>query len=180
MKHTRSKTKRALSHGVITLVLVGGSLGQAMGAPPLTAELISGKGQKIKGKFEFKEVGSKVEISGKVEGLSPNGKHGIHLHENAKNEPCKGDFTSVGGHFNPSGKSHGAPDKGSEVHGGDLGNLEANGKGIAQFKLTKEGLKLGGPSGLKGRALIVHAKADDFKTQPTGGAGDRIACGILQ
>jgi Cu-Zn family superoxide dismutase len=180
MKRDISRTGVGLSSLVVALVLISPSVNKAWGAPPLTAELISGKGQNIKGKFEFKEVGSKVEITGKVEGLPPNSKNGIHIHENPKNEPCKGDFTSVGGHFNPTSKTHGSPEKGKDVHSGDLGNLEANSKGVAQFNLTKDGLKLGGPSGLKGRALIIHAKADDFKTQPTGGAGDRIGCAILQ
>jgi len=160
------------------LFLTGAS--SLWGAPPLSAELLSAKGQKLKGKFTFKETGKDVEITGKVEGLTPGGKHGLHIHENAKNEPCRGDFTSVGGHFNPDAKPHGSPEKASEVHLGDLGNLEANAKGVAMFKLTRAGLKLSGPGSIKGRALIVHAKADDFKTQPTGGAGDRIGCAIIQ
>lgn len=154
--------------------------GQAYGAPALTAELISAKGKNIKGKFEFKESGSQVEITGKIEGLNPQGKHAIHIHENPKHEPCKGDFTSVGGHFNPTGKPHGSPDQGHESHSGDLGNIQADAKGSATFKIQKTGLKMGGPNSIKGRAIIIHANADDFKTQPTGGAGDRIACAVIQ
>lgn len=149
-------------------------------ASPLVANLVSASGHAIKGKFEFKETPEGVLVTGSVQGLGPNGKNGIHIHENAQNEPCKGDFTAVGGHFNPAGKSHGSPDKPAESHHGDLGNLTSDQKGHGVLSITRPGLKLTGPQGIKGRALIIHAKADDFTTQPTGAAGDRIACAIIQ
>lgn len=149
-------------------------------AKPLWVQLISGKGQSVKGKLEFKETPSGVAITGNIEGLGPAGKHGIHIHENPKNDTCKGDFTSVGGHFNPTGKPHGTPEKPTESHSGDLGNVVADATGKGAVSITRPDLKLTGPQGIKGRAVIVHAKVDDLATQPTGGAGDRIACGIIK
>ena len=89
------------------------------------------------------------------------------------------DGKCAGGHFNPEGMPHAGPDD-AKRHVGDLGNLEADGQGHATYDHTDSMIKLNGPHSVIGRALIVHAKPDDFKTQqPPGNAGDRIGCGVI-
>ncbi|MBH9553009.1 superoxide dismutase family protein [Inhella gelatinilytica] len=110
-----------------------------------------------------------------LSGLAPGSTHGFHVHE--KGNCASADFTSAGPHFNPTGKPHG-PQEG-ERHVGDLPNLTADAQGKVNQKLHLHGLSLRGGAGIIGRGLIVHADADDFKTQPTGNSGPRIACGVI-
>ena len=132
---------------------------------------------KVTGTITFKEVEGGVEVTANVEGLTP-GKHGYHVHETGD---CSApDGSSAGGHFNPSGHKHGAPD-GAEHHEGDFGNLTAGKDGKATMTFTMKGITVGeGPTSILGKGFIVHAKADDLKTQPTGNAGDRVACGVIE
>lgn len=118
-----------------------------------------------------------VHISANISGL-PAGKHGFHIHETGD---CSApDATSAGGHFNPEGTAHGAPDS-AEHHAGDLGNLEADEDGNAELHVTYNFITLGeGANSIVGKAVIVHAGEDDFVTQPTGAAGARLACGVIQ
>jgi Cu-Zn family superoxide dismutase len=104
--------------------------------------------------------------------------HGFHIHE--KGDCSAPDASSAGSHFNPGSKPHGGP-SGGDRHGGDLGNLSADNYGTATVKLNVEGISVaqGAPNSIVGRALIVHADADDLKTQPTGNSGKRIACGVI-
>ena len=81
-------------------------------------------------------------------------------------------------HFNPTHKQHGAPDA-SDRHAGDLGNIEADASGKAHLEWTDKVMKLSGADSIVGHAVIVHEKADDLKTQPTGNAGGRLACGVI-
>lgn len=110
----------------------------------------------------------------------PPGDHAFHIHSVAK---CEGPlFTSAGGHFNPEGKKHGTmnPDG---PHAGDMNNFTVGAKGTAKVTATDTRVTLGdGPNSLfggTGTALVIHAKADDMKTDPAGAAGDRIACGVI-
>ena len=104
------------------------------------------------------------------------GRHGFHIHEYGD---CSAvDATSAGGHFNPQNKPHGAPDS-AERHVGDLGNIEANQACLAVTDFVDPRLSLEGPQAIIGRSVIVHAKADDLKSQPTGAAGARLACGVI-
>ena len=88
------------------------------------------------------------------------------------------DGTAAGGHFNPAGREHGAPDA-AKRHVGDLGNLESDASGHAMYKRVDTVIELNGPSGIVGRGLIVHAGTDDLKTQPTGDAGARAAQAVI-
>jgi len=149
-------------------------------APPppkeAAAELAPTAKSKTKGTISFKEVEGGVEVTANVEGLSP-GDHAWHVHE--KGDCSAPDATSAGGHFNPSGHKHGAPDA-AEHHEGDFGNLTAGKDGKATKTFVMKGITLGeGNTSIAGKGFIVHEKADDFKTQPTGNAGGRIACGVI-
>jgi Cu-Zn family superoxide dismutase len=133
------------------------------------------KGSKVSGIVTFTVKGDTVEISGEIVGLSP-GKHGFHVHEFGDlNSP---DGLATGGHFNPDKEKHGSPDD-KERHVGDLGNITADADGKATIKMMDKMVKLAGPHSVIGRGLIVHAKEDDLKTQPTGDAGGRVAQGVI-
>lgn len=142
-----------------------------------TAVLAATKGNQASGTVNFKQKGDKVLVDAKVTGLKPNGTFGFHIHE--KGDCSAADGSSAGGHFNPAGMPHGGPES-AQRHGGDLGNLKADANGNAQLKLETSGISLGADkTSIVGRAVIVHAQADDLKSQPTGNAGARIACGLI-
>ena len=150
-------------------------------APPLTvseatALVQPAKGQSVSGKVTFRQVSGGVEVIADIEGLTP-GKHGFHIHE--KGDCSAPDFASAGGHFNPDGKKHGGPDS-PERHIGDLGNLYADAQGKAHYERVDSYLKLNGDNSIIGRSIVIHAKPDDYTTQPTGNSGDRIGCGLIQ
>lgn len=129
----------------------------------------------VRGIVVFTQKKGYVEVKGKVVGLTP-GKHGFHVHEFGD---CSAhDGSSAGGHFDPDGKKHGGP-KDTERHVGDLGNIDANADGIAEFTRQDKMIALNGGHSIIGRSVIVHAKADDLKSQPSGDAGGRVACGVI-
>jgi Cu-Zn family superoxide dismutase len=140
------------------------------------ATLKAAKKQKVKGVVHFTQSGDKVKVEAMLEGLKP-GPHGFHIHENG--DCSAADFASAGGHFNPAKHEHGAPDAAAS-HEGDMGNIIADKKGKAKFSMEFPNMKLGGDGAIVGKALIVHEKPDDLKTQPTGNAGGRIACGVIE
>lgn len=134
------------------------------------------KGNQVQGKVTFTAVNGGVKIVADVDNLTP-GKHGFHIHEFGD---CSApDGSSAGGHFNPGGMKHGAPDS-LERHAGDLGNIVADGKGHAHYEVVDKVIKLNGPHSIVGRSVVVHALPDDFVTQPTGNSGGRVACGIIE
>jgi Cu-Zn family superoxide dismutase len=116
-----------------------------------------------------------VRIQAEIKGLTP-GKHGFHIHQYGD---CSApDGSPAGGHFNPHGGKHGAPDDpGSHV--GDLGNLEADSNGIAVYNRINTKIELSGNDSIIGRSIIIHEGEDDLKTDPSGGSGRRIACGVI-
>jgi Cu-Zn family superoxide dismutase len=130
---------------------------------------------KVKGVVTFTVKGDKVVVKGRISGLTP-GLHGFHVHEFG--DMTSADGLSTGGHFNPEGKMHGGQ-KAKDRHVGDLGNVMANANGVAEFEFADPLVKLSGPHSILGRGLIVHAKADDEKTQPTGDAGGRVGGGVI-
>jgi Cu-Zn family superoxide dismutase len=130
----------------------------------------------VKGTVEFKQTDDGVEVTANIEGLK-KGDHGFHIHE--KGDCSAPDATSAGGHFNPGKHKHGAPDA-AEHHEGDLGNLTAGADGKATKTFTMKGITLEeGDTSIIGKGFIIHDKADDMKTQPTGNAGARVACGVI-
>lgn len=133
------------------------------------------EGNKVTGLVTFTSTSDGIRVIADVEGLSP-GKHGFHIHEYGDCSAPNG--TSAGGHFNPEAKMHGAPTD-AVRHVGDLGNITAGSNGKAHFEWTDKLLSFDGPHSIIGRAVIIHAGEDDLKSQPTGNAGDRVACGVI-
>lgn len=131
---------------------------------------------KVTGTIAFKEVEGGLEVTATVEGLTA-GDHAYHVHETGD---CSApDGSSAGGHFNPSKHAHGSPE-GAEHHEGDFGNLTAGKDGKATKTFVMAGITLGdAPTSVVGKGFIVHEKKDDFKTQPSGNAGARVACGVI-
>jgi len=160
---------------IVVLLSSGAVLAESSKAE---AMLFSRSGSKVTGKVTFTRHGEKIEMRVLVSGLTP-GSHAVHIHE--KGDCSAPDAASAGGHWNPSTENHGkwahAP-----FHHGDIGNLVADAKGKAELKMESEIWTLGDgkPSDIIGHAVIVHEKADDFTTQPTGNAGGRVACGVIQ
>ena len=147
-------------------------------APRATAQLQPTKGNKTFGEATFEQVGDKVRVVVFVQGLKPGQEHGLHVHE--AGDCSSGDGMSTKGHFNPFGKPHGQQG-GAERHAGDLPALKANKEGRASVNVELDIITVTpGPASIIGRGLIVHADPDDYKTQPTGNAGARIACGVIQ
>jgi Cu-Zn family superoxide dismutase len=148
----------------------------AAGAPNhAVAVLQSAAGGKVSGTVHFRRKPDGVHVQGTLSGL-PEGAHGFHVHEFGD---CSApDFTSAGSHFNPTGMPHGARTD-DKRHEGDLGNIEAGAGGTVMLDYTDTHLSFEGNRSILGRGVIVHEKADDFKTQPTGNAGARLACGVI-
>ena len=131
---------------------------------------------KVSGTVTFTEEADGVRIQADITGLTP-GKHGFHVHEFGD---CSApDLTSAGGHFNPTTKPHAGPDA-PERHVGDMGNIEADASGAAKLDYVDHEISLTNDQrSVIGRSVVVHAKADDFKSQPAGDSGARIACGVI-
>ncbi len=164
---------------LLVLVPVLFALGCAhMKRPMAMATLQPTTGQTAKGTVHFQDVGEgNVEVQVDLTGVPP-GVHGFHVHEKGD---CGNNATNAGGHFNPTGMVHGAPDAVSH-HAGDFGNVTADANGEVHTRLTTHSisLKAGDATNALGRAVVLHEKADDLVSQPSGNAGARIACGVIQ
>lgn len=131
----------------------------------------------VSGKATFTQSGDRVSVRVEIAGAAP-GLHGVHIHE--KGDCSDPEGKSAGGHFNPAGVSHGAPDAAAH-HPGDFGNVTVGEDGKGTLELTTAALTVGeGANSVVGRAIIIHEKPDDLVTQPTGNAGGRIGCGVIQ
>ena len=163
-----------------TLAIAGllGACANAPHGPTATAILLPTTGNAGAGVVTFQLISEDhVLVKGKIRGLKPNQEHGFHAHE--KGDCSSGDGMSTGGHFNPNGKPHGTPL--GDHHAGDFPAITADAYGVAEVEFVVSGVTLGsGATDLVGRGLIVHAKQDDYTTQPTGNSGARIACGVIK
>jgi len=149
------------------------------GAAPTkaVAQLQAKSNSKVQGTVRFEDAGDgKLRVTYDLEGLPPKTEHGFHIHE--KGDCSSADASSAGGHFNPAGHQHGSPTY-PERHAGDFGNIKSDQKGRSHGVIEVSGVTVAGTNAVKGLSIIVHKKKDDYKTQPTGGAGGRIACGVI-
>ena len=147
------------------------------GGPRAEARLEPRSGSTVNGTVSFSVAGDKLRVQAKVSGLTP-GEHGFHVHDSGD---CSApDATSAKGHFNPASKSHGHH-HGAERHAGDLPNLVADSGGNARYEAEVDQLTLGNDNhGIIGRSVVIHADPDDYKSQPAGNSGKRVACGTIQ
>ena len=151
----------------------------AAGAAAATANIKKSQAhtEEVTGTVKFYEESGGLRVVADIKGLSP-GLHGFHIHEKGDLSDAK--LTTAGPHFNPAGHKHGGPE-GDMRHAGDLGNLEADAQGNAKLDKVFKGISIKGASdGIVGRSVIIHAKADDLKTDPSGESGDRIAGGVIE
>ena len=164
-----------LAIGACALVAgVAGCAGFSMSKPAATANLEPTTGNQARGTVSFRQDGDSVQVTATVTGLKPGAQHGFHVHE--KGDCSSGDGMSAGGHFNPDSVAHGA-DAG---HAGDMPNLKADASGNAHATFEMKKMTVAdGQFGIVGKGLIIHRDPDDYKTQPTGNAGPRLACSVI-
>jgi Cu-Zn family superoxide dismutase len=140
------------------------------------------KSDKVNGEVHFSQASEHdhIVVEGKITGLAP-GKHGFHIHQFGD---LTNGCTSAGPHFNPHGKTHGAPSDDTR-HVGDFGNVVADEHGVAAFKFDDKVASLFGLNSIFGRTVVIHADEDDLgkgtneDSKKTGNAGARLACGII-
>jgi len=150
-------------------------------APPpagstAAATIEARSGSTVTGTATFTQHGDVVHVIVEVSN-APQGVHAVHLHE--KGDCSAPDAASAGGHFNPTGMAHGSPDAPAH-HAGDFGNMTVGEDGHGKLELDSTMLTVApGDRSVVGRAIVVHAKADDMTTQPSGNAGERIGCGVV-
>ncbi len=134
------------------------------------------EGNKISGMVTFTEVADGVQVHAEITGLTP-GKHGFHVHEFG--DCSASDASSAGAHFNPTNQPHAGPDADAR-HVGDMGNIEADASGMGKLDYLDHNMSLANDEqSIIGRSVVVHAKADDLKSQPAGDSAARVACGVI-
>ena len=172
---------------LLCLLLSGCNLFQKESIPVSAPEALTAKAllyntnAELIGEVTFKETESGVELSAVANSLPP-GIHGIHIHEVGKCEAPS--FESAGAHFNPFKKQHGIENP-AGPHAGDLPNITVNDEGEVQlnFVTPEFTLEKGKENSLfdkDGSSIVIHEKADDYKTDPSGNSGARIACGVIE
>jgi Cu-Zn family superoxide dismutase len=175
---TETAMNRILTAALVAAFAAAGcaSLGLSP-KPTAVATLEPTTGNSARGTVTFTQDGDEVRVRANVSGLKPGAEHGFHVHE--KGDCSSGDGMSTGGHFNPTGKPHGPPR--GDHHAGDMPSLVADSYGNASASFELKGVSVGGAApDLVGKGLIVHRDPDDYKTQPTGNAGPRIACAVIR
>jgi superoxide dismutase, Cu-Zn family len=167
----------------LAFLLVGGFTAQSQtpeekSSSPLKAVAVlhPTAGNKVGGTVTFTEVADGVQVRAEITGLTP-GNHGFHVHEFG--DCSAADASSAGAHFNPTNKPHAAPDA-AERHVGDMGNVQADVLGKAKLEYVDHQISLTNDErSVIGRSVVVHAKADDLKSQPAGDSGARVSCGVI-
>jgi superoxide dismutase, Cu-Zn family len=178
----KNKWIAVLGVGAVVCLLVLGmqdqaAQGQAQAAGAVSkaeGQLIPTKNSTVKGTIYFEKTSHGMHVYGEITGLTP-GEHGFHVHQfGVWDELGK----KSGGHFNPTKAEHAGHDS-AKRHVGDLGNVKADQAGRAVIDLEDDQISFEGPNCILGRGLVVHEKADDLKTQPSGNAGGRLAVAII-
>jgi superoxide dismutase, Cu-Zn family len=148
------------------------------GAERAQAILAPASGSLVSGTLALAAMGDGVHITGELGGFRPGSSHGFHIHETG--DCSAADASSAGDHFNPTGAPHGRAGSGAH-HLGDMDNLVADAQGRARVDVHVRGVSLGTglANDVAGRALVAHAVPDDYRSQPAGNAGARVACGVI-
>jgi len=161
---------------VFLLVQATGCAGVDSGITKAICHLQPTQGNRVTGTVTFTRQNDVVRGEAMVHGLKP-GNHGFHIHQFG--DISAADGKSTGGHFNPDGHDHAGPMEGKR-HVGDLGNLEADASGHAMYKRVDKYVQIHGQHSILSRGITIHAGTDDLKSQPTGAAGGRVACGVIE
>jgi Cu-Zn family superoxide dismutase len=142
------------------------------------ADIGPASGSELGGRATFTRTDGGVQLDLELENASP-GVHAVHLHEFG--DCSADDASSAGGHWNPTGEDHGKWGE-PPFHLGDIGNVEVGDDGTGSLTMTTDLWSLGDGSDtdVVGKSVVVHAGADDFTSQPSGAAGDRIGCGVVE
>lgn len=171
--------KNALSISLAAALVLGCNTTTTTSAPmPMAmATLAPSTNQTAKGTVHFMELkDGAVEVDVDLTNV-PSGTHGFHIHDKGD---CANDGQAAGGHFNPAGAPHGAPTT-AQHHAGDFGNVTADANGNVKLKFATRAITVApGANSVVGHAVILHGNPDDLTTQPTGNAGPRIACGVVE
>ncbi|APR77276.1 Superoxide dismutase [Minicystis rosea] len=155
----------------------GVACGQAPSAPRATGTFQAKEGTTVSGTVEAIEEGNVVRLRVNLKGAPP-GIHGIHIHE--KGDCSAPDFTSAGGHFNPTNASHACPPT-EPRHAGDFGNIEIAADGTGRLDMTSDHITVSpGATSVVGRSVVLHHGKDDCASQPAGDSGMRIGCAVLK
>ena len=170
-------TRTLIPSLLVAVGLVAGCASMGTAGSRATAKLAPTAGNSTAGTVTFTHNGDRVRVVAEVSGLAA-GAHGFHIHE--KGDCSAPDATSAGGHFNPGSQPHGNPASGAH-HAGDMPLLIADASGNATLDVTLVTVSLGGggANDVVGRAVVVHKDPDDFKSQPAGNSGARVACGVI-
>lgn len=145
--------------------------------PAAVAHVAGASGSLVSGTLALVPLHGGLRVTGDIGGLAP-GSHGFHIHQTG--DCTAADAASAGGHFNPTGSGHGRAGTATH-HAGDIDNIVADASGVAHVDVQLRGVSLGGSAAtdIVGRALVVHAAPDDYRSQPAGNSGARIGCGVI-
>lgn len=177
--NTNSVLQRTLRIASLAVAssLLAACAGMESTGPKASATLEPRSGSAVSGTVSFLAVGDKLRVQARIAGLTP-GEHGFHVHE--AGDCSAPDASSAKGHFNPAAKQHGHHG-GAERHAGDMPNLVADAAGNATVNGEVTLLSLGNDAnGIVNRSVVIHADPDDYKSQPAGNSGKRVACGTIR